>query len=360
MALGQLLPQPKRIPAPETLALLQEDEQPRYSTMPEIDKLLRIVAQQNEGTDGKPLFWSDFRAPDPEVERAMLQPPLREHSPLTEVLLRKISPPRQLVDELVVEEQRSRTLSPLRRNPVIDIVLFDPETFSPDQLPPTAIEQQEISQPPTTSIERWELSPLGQNPQFRNINSFLNVQHETTANAEKSVNEAGADLREGRGRSMIRTSDIIEARLSGISWMKEKEELQEEDAGQDEKERTISPPMQNPVDPPIILADHRDKTLSPLRRNPSDASFAKLHSRAPSLPPSLLSREESPLRRNPLNQDMTILGTSDSTSRSRSNGQFSQTLSKFQTLASQNPNDGIVASNEVPNVRLRGYIFLGA
>jgi hypothetical protein len=361
MALGQLLPQPKRIPAPGTLALLQEDEQPRYSTMPEIDKLLRIVAQESESTDGKPLFWSDFRVPDPEVERAMLQPPLRQHSLLAEIPpLREISLPRQSVVEPAVEEQRSRTLSPLRRNPVIDIATFKSELFSPKQLPPATVEQRETSQPPTTSIEQRKLSTLRQSIQFRKVDTFLQVEHETTANAEKSVNEAGADVREGRGRSLIRTSDIIEARLSGISRMKEQEELREEDAGQDEKERAGSPLRQNPVDPPIGLEDHRDRTLSPLRRNPSNTSFAKLHSRAPSLPPSLLSREESPLRRNPPNQNMAILGTSDSTSRSRSNEQFSQTLSKFQTLASQNLNDGIVALNEVTQRAIAGIHIPGS
>jgi hypothetical protein len=159
---------------------------------------------------------------------------------------------------------------------------------------------------------------------------------------------------------MIRTSDIIEARLSGISRVKEQEKVQEEDARQEERERTVSPPRQNTVDPPTIHADHRDRTLSPLRRNPSNAYFAKLHSRAPSLPPSLLCREESPLRRNPPNQNMTILGTPDSTSRSRSNGQFSQTLSKFQTLASQNPNDSSIASNEVTQRAIAGIHIPGS
>jgi hypothetical protein len=346
VARGQLLQQPKRIPAPETLALLQEDELPRYSTMPEIDKLLRIVAQQNEITDGKPLFWSDFRATDPEVEIAMSQPPLREHSPMTEVPLpRDAFPPRQRVDELMVEEQRSRTLSRIRRNPVIDIAAFGP---SPKQLPPAG--ERETSHPPTTSIEERELSPLRQNFHFRNITSFLQVEHETTVNAEIPINEAGADLREGRGRSMIRTSDIIKARLSGISRIKEQEKVQEEDARQEERERTVSLLRRNPV----VLVDHRDRTISPLRRNPSNASFAKLHSRAPSLPPSLLSREESPLRRNPPNQNIAILGTSDSTSRSKTNGQFSQTLSRFQTIASQNPKDSIKALNEVTQRAIAG------
>jgi hypothetical protein len=357
----QLLQQPKRIPAPETLALLQEDELPRYSTMPEIDKLLRIVAQQNESTDGKPLFWSNFRAPDPEMEIAMSQPPLREHSLVTEVpLLRDASPPRQRVDEPMVEERRSRTLSPLRRNPVIDIVAFEPSLKQPSP----AGEQRETSHPPTTSIEERELSPLRQSLQFRNVTSFLQVEHETTVNAEIPINEAGADIREGRGRSMIRTSDIINARLSGISRIKEQEKVQDEDARQEERERMVSPlrqnPVNHPVDPPVILAEYRDRTLSPLRRNPSNASFAKLHSRAPSLPPSLLSREESPLRRNPPNQDPTILGTSESTSRPRSNEQFSQTLSRFQTLASQNPNYSIIASNEVTQRAIAGIHIPGS
>lgn len=158
---------------------------------------------------------------------------------------------------------------------------------------------------------------------------------------------------------MIRTSDIIEARLSGILRMKEQRVLPEEDAGQDEREGTVSPLRHNPVDPPIILADHKDRTLSPLRRNPSN-TFGMLHSRAPSLPRSLLFRDESPLRRNPPNQNPAILSTSDSTSRSRSNENFSQTLSKFQTLASRNPYDGSRASNEVTQRAIAGIYIPGS
>jgi hypothetical protein len=74
---------------------------------------------------------------------------------------------------------------------------------------------------------------------------------------------------------MIRTSNIIEARLSGISRIKEREKVQGEDTRQEERERTVSPLRRNPVNHPIVLVDHRDSTVSPLRRNLSNASFAK-------------------------------------------------------------------------------------
>lgn len=52
----QLLPQQStRAPAPETLALLREDDPPRGSTMTEIDKLLRIIGQDNDSLSDKPL-----------------------------------------------------------------------------------------------------------------------------------------------------------------------------------------------------------------------------------------------------------------------------------------------------------------
>jgi hypothetical protein len=53
------------------LALLQKEDQARSSTVPEIDKLLRIVAQENEQLADKPLFWTDFRPAEEEVELAM-------------------------------------------------------------------------------------------------------------------------------------------------------------------------------------------------------------------------------------------------------------------------------------------------
>lgn len=166
--LEQLLPQQStRAPAPETLALLREDDQPRGSTKPEIDKLLRTVAQDNESLSDKPLFWSDFRPVDPEIERAMSPPPLREHS------VREVSPDRQIVDGPPMLDQRDRTLSPLRRNPVVDVAPVEAELFSPKLQEQIPTEQREQSPPQPESMEQRNISPLRRNPQMRNITSLL-------------------------------------------------------------------------------------------------------------------------------------------------------------------------------------------
>jgi hypothetical protein len=82
----QLLPQqPTRVPKAGTLAQLQREDQARSSTVPEIDKLLRIVAQENEQLADKPLFWTDFGPVEEEVELAMEIPQIREHEGVREV-----------------------------------------------------------------------------------------------------------------------------------------------------------------------------------------------------------------------------------------------------------------------------------
>ncbi|KAF4629711.1 hypothetical protein G7Y89_g8435 [Cudoniella acicularis] len=417
MALEQLLPQqPKKIPAPETLALLREDEQPRNSAVPEIDKLLRIVARQNEVMRNKPLFWSDFRAPDPEVEMAMPDPLSREPLPPREAL----GPPPEilLVDALVNLEQRDRTLSPLRRNPIDIVPVVEPleasELFSPKSPPLVATEprdrtlsplrrnpvndfpvpepeaaelplpnppdsppyiaaEQKATLPQDLSAHNMGLSPFGPNGRIRNITSLL-AENETDFSFEKPTGEITENGdREERGRSMIRTSDIIEARLSGLVLANEKRKAVEE-----EKERTVSPLRRNPVDSTQIPVDQRDRTLSPLRRNPSSFSI-KRKSRTLSplritntplklVPTPNISREDSPLRRNPLQRNASAApGTGPKTStaaensiRPASNVKFSQKLSKFQTLASQNQNDGIAATNEVTQRAIAGIYIPGS
>ncbi|CZR58809.1 uncharacterized protein PAC_08701 [Phialocephala subalpina] len=257
--LEQLLPQQStRKPSPETLALLNRasvEEQGRNSTMPEIDALLRRVAQQNEHVADKPLFWTDFRAPDLEVERALS--PTRDKSvkrttsplmgvefpreeeervlmvekeripspiPVREASLEtKPSPVREVVfpqeEEPMMNGQRETTLSPLHRRPSVGL---EPDLISPKpelaQFVFTEPEPEAHEPPPPPSIETGEreISPLRMNPQIRSITSLL-AQHD----AEKSVTEGPPEPEENerqqRGRSMIRTSDLIEARLSAIA-----------------------------------------------------------------------------------------------------------------------------------------------
>jgi hypothetical protein len=98
----------------------------------------------------------------------------------------------------------------------------------------------------------------------------------------------------------------------------------------------------------------KSRTLSP-------PSLPCLHPVSPSL-----SREESPLRRNPpspipsqpLSAQESIFA-SNTASRPQSNFAFSQTLSKFQSLAEQGTINGRQASTEVTQKLLRASLFRG-
>jgi hypothetical protein len=155
---------------------------------------------------------------------------------------------------------------------------------------------------------------------------------------------------------MIRTSDIIEARLSRLAVL-EKEKPIEEETSKPVMERMESPLRRNPINFVMLSEEQRNKTISPLRGNPFNAPAEKRKARTLSplrrnplqpIPRTEISREESPLRRNP------------TVSRPASNANFSQTLSKFQTLASQNPNDALRASNEVTQRAMNGIYIPGS
>lgn len=125
----QLLPpqQSSRVPSPKTLALLNQTKEPaidetRDSKMPEIDKLLRMVAQENGNTADKPLFWSDFRPVEPEVEQALAQPPLQEHSVVKEDPFWDVPE-----DILAVIEKEEKAAQPLDTN-----VEFGSSDIAPD------------------------------------------------------------------------------------------------------------------------------------------------------------------------------------------------------------------------------------
>ncbi|KAH6666003.1 hypothetical protein B0J14DRAFT_568594 [Halenospora varia] len=412
-----LPPQSDRKPSPETLALLRQDDEPRNSTVPEIDTLLRIVAQQNEVMRDKPLFWSDFRAADVEVQEAMAMPSAREHSPLRESTP-TFSPVIENPKSPAVED-RDRSLSPTRLHPV-NATISPPQSPEPVEQPSSSPQPHKsiLSQP--LAMERIELSLPREDSRIRNITSML-AEHENNLNLTTDSDEASADDRQERGRSMLRTSDIIEARLSRIIRERD-EKTAAEKAADEARERTTSPLRRNPVDMESIPtpAEIREKTLSPLRRNPSNVfSPFKPKSLTPSPKPvasrlqlvstdDLPDRAISPLRRSPSNLRRksrtvsppasrskatpsllrplllpTMLSnlsstTSSSTSnqppalpyispsrassvpRPPSNAAFSQMLNKFQTLANQNPQDGIRASTEVTQRAIAGIYIPGS
>jgi hypothetical protein len=154
---------------------------------------------------------------------------------------------------------------------------------------------------------------------------------------------------------MIRTSDIIEARLSRLVAFEKEKPVDETAEGK--MDRLESPLRRNPINLVMPSEEQRNRTISPLRRNPFNTNPAKRNSRTLSpllraplkpIPTPATSREESPVRRNP------------TVTRPPSNANFSQTLSKFQNLASQNPNDVLWASNEVTQRAMNGIYIPGS
>jgi hypothetical protein len=370
---SQLTPKQQltRIPKAEILAPLLEEDQARSSTMPEIDKLLRIVAQENDRLADKPLFWSDFRPVEEEIKMATEMPPVREHEIIVES-----SPTTEQIGVVANESQRGTTLSPSLRKPAVDVPSVEPELFSPKQEEPEFSTQGEQPPPPHSSAEEKEILQLRMNPQIRNITSII-AEHEATSELQEPNSEEEVDDRQARGRSMLRTSDIIEARLSAIISTNDLPLLNiaPQELSKEERDQTISPLRRNPVDLATVL-DQRNRTLSPLQRNPSTSTLSiKRKSRTLS-PPSLprlhpispsLSREESPLRRNPPSpipsqhpSAQKSIFASNAASRPQSNFVFSQTLSKFQSLAEQGTANGRQASTEVTQRAIAGIFIPGS
>jgi hypothetical protein len=124
---------------------------------------------------------------------------------------------------------------------------MEPELFLPKKHPPEAAEQQEPLLPRPSLIEKWEIPPLRRNPYVRNISSLL-LEHKMQLNPEQAEDEPRTGDLEERGRSMIRTSDIIEARLSRTLLVQEEDKSEVEEMWKETKERTVSPVRQNPVD----------------------------------------------------------------------------------------------------------------
>jgi hypothetical protein len=362
-----LLQQPTRVPKAETLTLLQREDQARSSTVPEIDKLLRIVAKDNERLADKPLFWSDFRPVEEDVEVAMEMPPAREHEENEDFpTLKKTLLPMKEGDGSGNSEQRDTTLSPFLMHPASDAT-----RLSPKLEPSTGLVEEASSPRPTVFTEERETSPLRMNPQIRNITSML-VEHEALPTpAALETDEAEPEERQARGRSMLRTSDIISARLSSILQAKDTTNSTVEELTADERAQTLSPLRRNPVDP-TNLSDQRNRTLSPLQRNPSTSTTASIKRRSrtlspPSLPcltPNLSSREPSPLRRNPLTPSLPPPLPPNPTKphqpRPQSNTGFSQTLARFQSLAEKSTVNGRQASTEVTQRAIAGIFIPGS
>lgn len=253
-------------------------------------------------------------------------------------------------------ESADGTISPLRRNPTVGLPERRVESLSPD-----------------TANEEREISPLRRNPPFEPFESIISPFNEQQGVAIKLKGE-DADERESRGRSMIRTSDIIEARLSGVAQSNNPQEEILQRRGRrgepdDSGSATPAPPQ------PFTASDQIRRLHTPPKRKSITGKQSISAQNSPPLTSNLLARpvsatsaaitprheEQSPLRRNPPGVSPSprrALGAGSTASNSTK--EFSQALSKFQTLISQNPQDAVFASNEVTSRAIAGIYIPGS
>ncbi|KAH8668999.1 hypothetical protein BX600DRAFT_496981 [Xylariales sp. PMI_506] len=302
-----------------------------------------------EGIEPEELAVHQNRVPSPPPEMEQPTPP---RSPLLSE--RDDLSPKKDVDDSMADGRLERELSPLRQNPVI---LAFPEEEHPVPL--------QLSSP---EGER-ELSPLRRNPPEQSIAAVLAEDYPSIPD-KPQLKEPEPGDREIRGRSMIRTSDIIEARLSAVVRLeKEKNAL----GMKTKSDKRRGSPPRHEAEPVMASMEQMDNQIpSPVLSNPSPVTPER---KSPVPANSLLqpiavasamalSRYESPLRQNP--PDLYVSGApSSSNSRSKSRGpagnaQFSQNLSKFQNLAARNPQDTIKAASEVTSRAIAGIYIPGS
>lgn len=253
-------------------------------------------------------------------------------------------------------ESRDGTISPLSRDLTVGFLERNVEPQSP------------------AAVDEREVSPLRRNPPFEPFEAIISLLDEQQGGAIPPKDEEGADEHESRGRSMIRTSDIIEARLSGLAQANQShEEILQQRGRKDELDdfRPASPAPER-----FVASDQVPRIQTPPKRKPIDTkqiipsndSTTPLTSNSLSRPVSATSAavtprrdESSPLRRNPPGPGPYPRPVLDVKPTASSNAkEFSQALSKFQTLVSQNPQDAVVASNEVTSRAIAGIYIPGS
>lgn len=258
-------------------------------------------------------------------------------------------------DSQSLPEPRNRTNSPRRQNSLAGF-----------------FEVKVEPQGPAGVEEEREVSPLRRNPPFEAMNALLAEQQGGSA---KMIEEV-VDEPVLRGRSMIRTSDILEARLSGLAQMdKSQDQTVQQKGGQakpgDSRPVSLAPHGRiNGTSAYVQTKWTPAERESVARRQTSPAKDSlPFTSSPPPQPVSTISAgvtlhrdESSPLRRNPpgiFGPDLCPILDSGATASGHAN-EFSQALSKFQALASQSAQDAVIASNEVTSRAIAGIYIPGS
>jgi hypothetical protein len=392
MALDSLPTEPRESMLVDNLATYPTYDQWRNSTASEPET--EIVPKPEMEIVPEPEIAG---TPEPELEETT--EPMVEWAPPSPPLMAQV-----FEDEIPVEEiqqddevatiayQAERPSTPVKQAPTFEVDIIDAELPSPaaTESPPHGWPQL-LAPAKTMSIER-SVSPLRRNPFVSDMTPSpiepqellpvvpmdededeyeddLEVEDESETEDEvDDEDEDVTDIREERGRSMIRTSDVIESRLSGIQAAIEEQKLVDVVESHPELERTFSPLRLNPVDrsmAPVPVVP-RSRTKSPLAANP------KRRSKSLSPPPrsnslrrviinNSLSRENSPLRQNPVRAPPvppvganTKLSAAAIASRPQARDKFAQILSQFKFMADENPVDSAKASQEVTQRAIAG------
>lgn len=259
----------------------------------------------------------------------------------------------QVIAIQTLPDSRDATPPPLRQNPTVGFP-----------------ERRVESQSPDAEKNEREISPLRRNPPFEPFEAIISLLDGPKGGATKL--EEDADEYESRGRSMIRTSDIIEARLSGLAQANKPQEDMLQPRGRQGEPDDLQPASSAPAQ--RSTATDQVQLRTPPKRKPVAANQVSTKN-PPSLSSNSLSRpvsatsatvtprrdESSPLRRNPPDINpppRRALGTGAKATSSTK--EFSQALSKFQTLISENPQDAVVASNEVTSRAIAGIYIPGS
>ncbi|OWP05039.1 hypothetical protein B2J93_609 [Marssonina coronariae] len=361
--------------------------QPAVDVPPEIKRSesreqeqLPAPSSPSEKTDiASPLITSSASQLDSQLEKGVL-------SPKTLSLTSRTPSP----GTVTAEEHQEGTLPPLRGTQVTTTSALE------DQVPTSSAVNAEGPQQVPKAVQT---SPPRSPQNRKTIETDAVFDDQPPSGRRLDSNE-----RQNRGRSMIRTSDIVAARLSAMALLtRERKSIGAPEApltATDHQERWLeracilraeideqatdmaanSPLQRNPVDLAHVPPLRRNKTSQrPTRRQRYGAAVKRRSSslsppRQPSLTtrrtPPPMSREQSPLRRNPYRPTTATSQADGSPSRAaglgrrgpetRSNPLFAQSLSKFQTLAALHPQDAILASDEVTSRAIAGIYIPGS
>lgn len=267
--------------------------------------------------------------------------------------------------EVRATESTDRTSSSLRQNTFVDVFGIEVELQSP------AIPQSLSHNSSTRSsgVGR-ESSPLRRNPPFEAISLLLAQQQgDSIKPTDKDVDE-----HESRGRSMIRTSDILQAKPSGLAQTNNSHDQTLQQRGI-QAEPGDSCPTSPASAPHQLISGNSDSRQTSPKQEPvaiyhvscatDSLSLAKpSYSRSVSTASADVtahSNDSSPQRRDTscIGPDPRPIADAKPTASGKAKD-FPQNLSKFQTLATQSAQDAVLASSEVTSRAIAGIYIPGS